>query len=92
METNNLTPSEKLKRRIYFTKDGGPNSTADVTDATPDGNTLHALDNTQEDPVVYGETLSDEEFSFTGAAIIYLFTYLALLSIIAIVFCLTYYK
>lgn len=92
METNNLTPDENLKNPIYFNKEGEPISTTDAIETTPDGNTLHSLDNTREDPVVYGEMLSDEEFSFSGAAIIYLFTYLALLSIIAIVFCLTYYK
>ena len=97
METNNLTPSEKLKRRIYFKPDVDSNRPSDVINQAPEANTLHNLDDDnlddiQEGPVVYGDRISDEEFNFSGAAIIYLFTYLALLSIIAIIFCFTYYK
>ena len=84
METNNLTPDENLKEPIYFNKDEEP---AKVR------NTVEAPGIDSGDSIVHPDYIPDEELAETGAGVIaVLFASLALLIIVAIIFCSIYFK
>ena len=84
METNNLTPDENLKEPIYFNKDEEPIKIYDTADASGIASG---------DSIVHPDYIPDEELAETGAGVIaVLFASLALMIIVAILFCSIYFK
>lgn len=78
METNNLTPDENLKRRIYFDENTS---------------TVEMFDTVEAPGIIFGDSIPDDEVAETGAGVIVLlFASIFILAVAAILFCIMYFK